>query len=95
MYHLKEITMNITSDTATSLGNKLAALELTNEEGALLHTLLTDEDEVTGFVRHDTAKAAAMTADFRPIVKSQITLGYTEVEWTYAKSEDGWIIIES
>ena len=87
--------MNITSETATSLGNKLAGLELTTEEGALLQTILSEEPEVAGFVRHDTAKAAAMTADLGPLVRGQISMGYTEVEWTYAKSENGWIIIES
>jgi len=41
--------MNITSDTAASLGEKLAGLNLTDEEGVLLTTLLGDESEVSGF----------------------------------------------
>lgn len=44
--------MNITEATADSLGNKLAGLELTDEESVLLHVLLAsqpDDDEVAGF----------------------------------------------
>ena len=46
--------MEITSATATSLGEKLAGLELNDEEGALLTALLaegteTEDAEVQGF----------------------------------------------
>ena len=88
--------MNITPDTATSLGNKLAHLELTKEEGILLHTLLSDEPEVGGFeLDKSSTKLGEMRAALGPLVKVPILAGYTEVEWTYAKGENGWIIIES
>ncbi len=41
--------MKITPETATTLGGKLAALELSDEEGALLAVLLRDDAEVAGF----------------------------------------------
>lgn len=41
--------MEITSATAASLGEKLAGLELSAEEGALLGALLAEGPEVSGF----------------------------------------------
>ncbi len=43
--------MKINTDTATSLGEKLAGLQLTDEEGVLLTSMLSanSNDEVEGF----------------------------------------------
>ena len=69
--------MQISSATATSLGNKLAGLDLTDEEGVLLATLLdraaAADGEVQGF-----GKTSQPGPD-----------GYTEVEWKYAKIVSG------
>ncbi len=87
--------MEITPDDARSLVGKLAALELSDGERALLDTVFVSAggDEVAGFLDKSSPKNS---------------LGYTEVEWTYLKSIDGlmggssgrpgtkgWIIIES
>lgn len=71
--------MKISADTAASLGDKLAGLDLTDEEATLLTVLIgnSDDDDVQGFV----------------------TLGYTEVEWTYRSKvlsslQTGWKVEE-
>lgn len=66
--------MKISTDTSASLGDKLAGLDLTDEEGVLLTMLLTQNrgDEVEGFRQPQPEQKG-------------VTLGYTEVEWTYLK----------
>ena len=58
--------MGISSKTAASLGEKLAGLELTDEEGALLATLLQHESaEVAGFGQQKPNDPRIMFETFR------------------------------
>ncbi len=85
--------MEITPETATSLGTKLAALDLTPEEGVLLATLLATEDDVDGFAQKTSGANSLRIGDIKetyapkvlgPIPRLTLeTRGYTEVEWTY------------
>ena len=61
--------MEVSSATASRLGEKLAGLDRTDEEGALLVTLLSPDadDEVEGFRKGGLENTSK---------------GYTEVEWT-------------
>lgn len=45
--------MRITAGTAATLSKKLAELDLTDEEGVLLTSLIAGEDEVNGFYAYD------------------------------------------
>ena len=79
--------MKITKDTATSLGEKLATLELSSEEAVLLSTLFEDESEVVGFNNFEEVKVTYRPAIRGPVENKWIDVlsqrGYTEVEWTY------------
>lgn len=52
--------MEINPDTATSLGNKIAALELTPEELRLLQGVLAEPSEVEGFSENPAPKYLPM-----------------------------------
>ncbi|MEZ5229888.1 MAG: hypothetical protein R2710_25460 [Acidimicrobiales bacterium] len=66
--------MKISSETAQALGAKLSALDLSDEEGALLTVLLTEDAEVSGF-GIQTQKIGGTSSN------------YTEVEWTYFRRD--------
>ena len=65
--------MEISSATATALGEKLAKLDLSEAEGALLTILLSDDDddEVEGFRQPPT---------------TNISLNFEEIKVTYRPS---------
>ncbi len=66
--------MKITTDTATSLGDKLAGLELSDEEGVLLTAMLSSDNESSDNEVEGFAKPKGL---------DNTTQGYTEVEWIY------------
>ena len=87
--------MEISPATASGLGNKLASLDLTDEEGALLAALLREGPEVEGFGQADPTDPRIMFETLRKTNLPQVlgplpgawkieegTKGYTEVEWT-------------
>ncbi len=88
--------MKINPETAATLGDKLASLNLTEEEGVLLTTLLADDSEVSGFGRYgerqgvtlnyEEIKVTYLSKVISPLPKSwnieQGSAAYTEVEWT-------------
>jgi hypothetical protein len=89
--------MKITAATASSLGEKLAGLDLSDEEGVLLTTLVgaDAESEVDGFADiarranngfYDEVEIHFRTDVVRPFPnrwKVEEGESYTEVEWTY------------
>lgn len=89
--------MKINPETAETLGSKLAGLNLTEEEGVLLTTLLAGESEVSGFGRdgkrdatipnYEEIKVTYLSKVISPLPNAwnieQGSAGYTEVEWTY------------
>jgi len=83
--------MKITTDTADSLAAKLATLDLTDEEGVLLTTLIeSDEGEVTGF-NFEEIKVTFAPRVIGPLPKRWKAAegeSYTEVEWTYVVTQD-------
>lgn len=77
--------MNISAETADSLAAKLATLDLTDEEGVLLTTLLAEDAEVTGF-NYEEIKVTFAPRVIKPLPSRwniEQGSGYTEVEWTY------------
>lgn len=87
--------MEINETTAASLGEKLANLELSNEEGALLSALLAPEDEVSGFSKQDDPGAYAMhkvkkfaPSVFGPVDKNWSWGASQSTQWSWGISQD-------
>ena len=86
--------MKIDRSVAETLGEKLAGLELTDEEAVLLTTMLGEDDDVSGF-GNVSLNFEEIKVTFMPQVAGPVhskwgggpgganRLGYTEVEWTY------------
>jgi len=83
--------MNITTQTATTLGQKLAALELSDEEGTLLAELLAQRPEVEGFGRSEPNDPRIMFETFRTQNLPQV-LGPLPGAWKV--KPDGYVVTQ-
>lgn len=83
--------MEISAATASSLGEKLAGLALTDEEGALLAELLQQGPEVEGFGQGDPNDPRIMFETFRKTNLPQV-LGPLPGAWKQPGG-DGYLVI--
>lgn len=72
--------MEITPDTAASLGNKIAALDLTAEELRLLQGVLAEPSEVEGFADNPVPK-------YLPLIQGPVQQRY---DIGASKGEELW-----
>ena len=85
------VFMEISSATATSLGEKLAGVNLSDEEGALLASLLRSDDEVEGFKMGEKDGPASFYPEVEIHLRNNV-LGPLPGAWKQPGG-DGYLVI--